>query len=87
MTTIRSAEGRGSGGFSYFMIRLSPGSGESAGEVAGVVERLGTGEKCAFGSGRELVELMSAWPAAPWPVASDFETGAGASVTRRGAAS
>ena len=66
MTTVRTAEGRESGGFSYFMIRVHHEGGESglgAAELAGVVERLGTGEKRAFGSGRELVELVSAWPA------------------------
>lgn len=63
MTTMRTAEGRESGGFSYFMIRLHHEASESAGDVAGIVERLGTGEKRTFANGRELVALVSGWPA------------------------
>lgn len=68
MAAIRTAEGRESNGFSYFMIRLSPG----AGEVSGVVERIGTGEKRTFASGQELVTLVSGWPAVH-PPAVNFD--------------
>ena len=51
--------------FAYYMIRLSQprvevGGGD--GELAGMVERLATGEKRSFESAGELVQLLGAWP-------------------------
>lgn len=51
-------------GFAYFMIRLHHPAGEAPGALSGTVERLGSGEKQAFRSGAELVELLSSWPGA-----------------------
>ena len=78
MAAVRTSEGRESNGFSYFMIRVHHEAGEGAGraEVAGVVERLGTGEKRAFASGQELVDLVGGWPPAQAPAAADFDNDA-----------
>ena len=47
--------------FDYFMVRVVR-SADEPGRVAGQVERLGTGEKRAFGTGDQLAELVAAWP-------------------------
>ncbi|MEO6055839.1 MAG: hypothetical protein ABIQ49_03290 [Gemmatimonadales bacterium] len=52
----------GSARFDYFMIRISQRDGEPA-RVAGLIERLGTGEKRSFESGEQLLDLFAAWRA------------------------
>jgi hypothetical protein len=49
---------------SYFMIRVQPLLGDASSPLTGVIERLATGEKCAFESGAELLGLVASWPAA-----------------------
>jgi len=44
--------------FAYFMVRLQR---PAAGGLAGMVERLGTGEKRAFASAAELSQLLDLW--------------------------
>ncbi len=46
--------------FEYYMLRLSR-SGHQPDELAGQVERLGTGEKRRFESAQELVRLVALW--------------------------
>jgi hypothetical protein len=50
------------GGFDYYMLRLArsdrPGDG-----TAGLVERLGTGEKRGFQSADELITVLTEWSA------------------------
>jgi hypothetical protein len=48
--------------YSYFTIRIQ-NAADASGErsLAGVIERLATGEKHEFGSGSELIELVTAW--------------------------
>jgi hypothetical protein len=46
--------------FEYYMIRLRRTDAHPE-QVIGQVERLGTGEKLAFGSGEHLVRLVTAW--------------------------
>jgi hypothetical protein len=48
--------------YDYFMLRVTR-SADVPDRVAGVVERLDTGEKRSFGSSEELVRLVSAWSA------------------------
>ena len=63
--TARSghASGGGGGGYLHFAVRVTcPVLGGPAG-VAGLVERLGTGEKQPFENGDELLRLMCAWSA------------------------
>lgn len=50
--------------FAYFMVRLhrQPATTDLR-SLAGMVERLATGEKCSFTSGDELLRLMDDWPA------------------------
>lgn len=48
--------------FSYYMVRVRHSSTESRAEsLAGVVERLGSGEKQRFADGEELLRLLSGW--------------------------
>ena len=50
--------------FRYFMLRLRVGpepATTSAHIVAGVVERLGSGERRDFSSAEELMRVMSTW--------------------------
>jgi len=50
--------------FSYYMIRLrrhSPSAEARAEPLAGVVERLGSGEKRGFTDGEELLRLLTDW--------------------------
>ncbi|MBA3316876.1 MAG: hypothetical protein H0T50_02155 [Gemmatimonadales bacterium] len=51
------------GRFEYFMLRVVRRE-QSSPSIAGQVERLGTGEKRRFESGRELLALVTGWPAA-----------------------
>lgn len=46
--------------FDYFMIRLSRSDREPD-RVAGLVERLGSGEKRSFETGEQLVLLVGGW--------------------------
>jgi len=43
--------------FAYFMIRIrrKAGKGSDGNPISGVIERLGSGEKCAFDDATELV--------------------------------
>ncbi len=60
--------------FSYFMIRvrqpLTPDRSEAGAPLAGVVERLASGEKRSFESGVELLRLIGTWPEPPPRVSS-----------------
>ena len=48
--------------FSYYMVRVRHSSTENPPEsLAGVVERLGSGEKQRFADGEELLRLLSGW--------------------------
>ena len=48
--------------FSYYMIRIRHSPAEDRPEpLAGVVERLGAGEKQNFADGAELLRLLSGW--------------------------
>jgi hypothetical protein len=49
--------------FAYFMIRVrrEAGKGARGSPLTGVIERLGSGEKCAFEDAKELVQLVNAW--------------------------
>ena len=52
--------------FAYFMVRVqrsAAAAGETDGPIAGLVERLGTGEKERFASGEELLRLVDQWSA------------------------
>ena len=46
--------------FDYFMVRVVR-SAHKPERVAGQVERLGTGEKRAFGTGDQLAQLVATW--------------------------
>jgi hypothetical protein len=76
--------------FEYYMVRLARSAGQPE-RVAGLVERLGSGEKRSFDTGEELVRLVGDWsvldlnmqPAAtdrnavlPETTGSPFDTGA-----------
>jgi hypothetical protein len=70
----RSPEGTGrmltTDSFEYYMVRIRRFAGEP-GQLSGQVERLGTGEKCGFGSGQDLVRLVANWPERPSELQSD----------------
>ncbi len=53
--------------FAYFMVRLQRPAPGGAAALAGVVERLGTGEKRSFASAAELSALLDLWSAAADP--------------------
>jgi hypothetical protein len=46
--------------FDYFMVRLSRSAAEPD-RLAGLIERLGSGEKRSFETGEQLVRLVGAW--------------------------
>lgn len=48
-------------GSGYFIVRVRRISGAGVGDVSGVVERLGTGEKRAFRSSTELAQVVAEW--------------------------
>ncbi len=48
-------------GAGYFIVRVRRVSGASHGDVTGVVERLGTGEKREFRSSTELAQVVAEW--------------------------
>ena len=50
--------------FSYFLVRLRRTAAGLEGHLAGLVERMGTGEKRSFTSADELLALVSGWTAA-----------------------
>jgi hypothetical protein len=45
--------------FDYFMVRIT--RTEEPAQLAGLVERLGTGEKRSFSTGEQLLGLVAAW--------------------------
>jgi hypothetical protein len=45
--------------FDYFMVRVT--RTEDAAQLAGLVERLGTGEKRSFSTGQQLLGLVAEW--------------------------
>ena len=49
--------------FSYYMVRIrhSPAEDRPEDPLAGVVERLGSGEKQKFADGGELLRLLTGW--------------------------
>jgi hypothetical protein len=49
--------------FAYFMIRVrrKAGKGAQGSPLAGVIERLGSGQKCAFEDATELIRLVNTW--------------------------
>ena len=68
--------------FAYFMIRIrrKAGKGSDGNPISGVIERLGSGEKCAFDDATELVRLVNTWslPAEPeGQVCDDIEVDGG----------
>lgn len=48
--------------FDYFMVRVTRTADEEP--LAGLVERLGTGEKRSFSTGQQLLGLVAAWSVA-----------------------
>ena len=48
-------------GSGYFIVRVRRISGAALGDVSGVVERLGTGEKREFRSSSELAQVVAEW--------------------------
>jgi hypothetical protein len=48
-------------GSGYFIVRVRRISGAALGDVSGVVERLGTGEKREFRSSTELAQVVAEW--------------------------
>jgi hypothetical protein len=48
--------------FTYFLVRVRQPFGREAGRLAGLVERLATGEKRSFASGEELLRSVAHWP-------------------------
>ena len=53
-------EGEVTDRFEYFMVRLTRSAREPE-RVAGLVERLGSGEKRSFDTGEQLVRLVGGW--------------------------
>lgn len=45
----------------YFMVRIRRSAGDPPGEFAGIVERLGTGEKRAIRNSGELAQVVEEW--------------------------
>ncbi|MFL5542480.1 MAG: hypothetical protein ACJ8J0_26070 [Longimicrobiaceae bacterium] len=52
-------------GYAYFVVRLRRTPPGSRGTIGGVVERLRTGEKRAFATAAELIEVLDAWAEGP----------------------
>jgi hypothetical protein len=48
-------------GLGYFIVRVRRLPGTAIGEVTGVVERLGTGEKRPFRTSEELAQVVAEW--------------------------
>lgn len=51
--------------FGYFVVQAQAPSAAGSGEVSGVLENLGTGQKTAFGSTEELGRLLRDWGGKP----------------------
>jgi hypothetical protein len=51
----------GATGLGYFIVRVRRVPGTPLGEVTGIVERLGTGEKRQFHSSTELARVVEDW--------------------------
>jgi hypothetical protein len=51
----------GSPALGYFIVRVRRLPGTAIGDVTGVVERLGTGEKRLFQSSAELAQVVAEW--------------------------
>jgi len=47
--------------FAYFMVRIRVQAPGEPANVAGVVERLGTGRKHSFPDGKELLRVLADW--------------------------
>lgn len=63
MAPPRAGEGAAAPGpRAHYMIRVDHVPREEPNAVAGVIERLGTGEKQRFASAAELVHLVTDWP-------------------------
>lgn len=45
----------------YFMVRIRRSADDQPGEFAGIVERLGTGEKRAIRNSVELAQVVEEW--------------------------
>jgi hypothetical protein len=45
--------------FDYFMVRVTRTGNDAV--LAGLIERLGTGEKRTFGSEQQLLDLLASW--------------------------
>jgi hypothetical protein len=54
-------EARLTPGLGYFIVRVRRLPGTAIGEVTGVVERLGTGEKRPFRNSEELAQVVAEW--------------------------
>jgi hypothetical protein len=71
----------------YFMLRVHHPRDDLLGDVTGMVERLGAGEKRTFGSAQDLLALVRRWPTeAPTmhPVIGQSNAGdAGAATARQ----
>lgn len=48
-------------GIGYFVVRVRRMPGTALGDVTGIVERLGTGEKRPFLNSRELTSIIEEW--------------------------
>lgn len=48
-------------GLGYFVVRVRRMPGTALGEVTGIVERLGTGEKRPFLNSMELTRIIEEW--------------------------
>jgi hypothetical protein len=59
MTHEPGDEGRTPDSFEYYMLRLTRSASEP-GRVAGLIERLGSGQKRSFDTGEQLVRLVCA---------------------------
>jgi len=52
--------------FAYFMIRVRrEPTGAPGGRLAGIVERLASGEKRSFDTGAELLDVVTGWAEPP----------------------
>ena len=55
----------GGAGYAYFVVRLRRPPPGSRNTIGGVVERLRTGEKRAFATAAELIEVLDTWAEGP----------------------
>jgi hypothetical protein len=59
--------------FDYFMIRVT--RTKDAAQLAGLVERLGTGEKRSFSTGQRLLGLVAEWASSESKLQVPMEAG------------